>query len=410
MTTPPGQEPQYDPTRRGGPLRPAPRGADSGWPGSGGDARRGAPGRGPGGSPRDSAGPRRAGYGGAPGAAGPARGSGRPEPDPRRQGRSGPGPGSPAERSWGGQRGAEPVPRGGGTPRGTRAAGTDDFGDRRRAPGRGPAAPVDQPPGLRPGPTVRWLGTLAARTAVLILLGATLLGVAGTIVTHREPGGLLGFFVILGAVIATLAIRRRRLHILIPLPALMIFVGAVVTGAVHDRGADSSLTEMGANSLQWIASVFFVMCAATIVVLVIAGARWLPSRQLVSGQFRVTADRGGADRRPPPRPAPGLRPGAAAKPGSRPDGGRPGRDDRGGRRPNWDERDDRGAWGNPGRPVDRDPWGEQWDDDDRRGANGRRAGPSQRGDPNQRGDRPSFTPLNQGEPRNPRNDRPRPTY
>lgn len=386
MTTPPGQEPRPGPTR-GGPVRPAPRGADPGWPGSG-DPRRGVPGRGPGGPPRDGADPGRAGYG-APGAAGPVRGNGRPEPDPRRQGRGGLGPG-----------GTEAVPRGAGAPRGAPPTGPDDFGARRRAPGRGPAAPADPPPGLRPGPTLRRLGTLRARTAVFILVGATLLGMAGTVATHREPGALLQFFVILGAVVAALGIQRRKLHLLIPLPALALFIGAVAIGAFHDRKVDTSLTEMGVNFLQWIASVFFAMCAVTIIVLVIASARWLLSRQLVSGQFPMSADRAGPARGP--RPVPGQRPDAPVKPGSRADGGRPDGDGRGAARPPRDPRDNRTPWDNRGTVADRDP--RTGGRDDRWGADNRR------GDPSQRGDRPSFIPLGQSDPREPRNDRPRPTY
>jgi hypothetical protein len=282
-----------------------------------------------------------------------------------------------------------------GAPRGIQPAGPDGFGARRRAPRRGPAAPADPPPGLRPGPTVRRVGTLSTRTSAFILLGATLLGMIGTIATHGEPGAVLEFFVILGAVVAALGIRRRRLHILIPLPALMLFFGAVVIGAIHDRRLDTSMTEMGVNFLQWIASVFFAMCAATILVLVIAGARWLLSRQLVSGQFQMSAGRAGPNRGP--RPAPGLRPDAAAKPGSRADGGRPGRDGRGGGRPYPDPRDNQGPLGNRGTPADRDPRGGGRDNDPW-------------GADNRRGDRPSFTPLGQSEPREPRNDRPRPTY
>src|SRR5579872_3316413 len=100
MTTPSGQEPRPGPIR-GGPARPAPRGADPGWPGSGGDARRRGPGRVPGTpgasgvpgpSARDGADPRRDGYG-----TGRVPGSGRPDPDPRRQPRS--DPGAP-DRGW----------------------------------------------------------------------------------------------------------------------------------------------------------------------------------------------------------------------------------------------------------------------------------------------------------------------
>jgi hypothetical protein len=261
-----------------------------------------------------------------------------------------------------------------GTPRGSQPAGRDEF---RRGPGRGPAGAVDPPPGPRPGPAVRWLGTLGTRTAAYILLGATLLGVIGTLLTGREPGFLLGFAVIVGSVVAAFGIRRRRLHLLIPLPALVLFCAAALVGAIHDRGVDTSTTEFGVNFLQWIADAFFAMCAATILVLVIGGGRWVLSRQLVSGQFSMSAGRAGANRGPRPRPAPG----------------------RGGPRPNLDQRDDRTPLGNRGVPPDRD----------RRSMGGQPNGSDRWGARNGRADRPSWTPREEPDSRTPRDDRPRRT-
>ena len=149
---------------------------------------------------------------------------------------------------------------------------------------------------------------MPTRGAVYILLAAAVLGVVGTVVTGREPGFWLGFCTVVGSIIAALAIRRRRLYVLIPLPALVLFFGTAVTGAIHDRGVDTSTTEIGVNFLQWIANVFFAMCAATILVLVIAGGRWLLSRQLVSGQFPMSG--GGAGNGARPRPGPSPRPAA----------------------------------------------------------------------------------------------------
>jgi len=225
---------------------------------------------------------------------------------------------------------------------------------------------------------------MSTRGAVYILAAATLLGVVGTLVTGREPGFWLGFCTIVGSIVAAFAIRRGRLYMLIPLPALVLFFGAVVTGAFHDRSVDTSTTEIGVNFLQWIANVFFAMCAATILVLVIAGGRWLLSKQLVAGQFPMSG--GGAGTSARPRPGPGPRPGA---PG-------PGREPR-------DEQSGGARWNasglrppRPGAPPDRRGAGDQRDNGDRWSSNGR-------------GDRPSWTPREQRDSRNPRNDR-RPTY
>ena len=390
MTTPPGQEPRPGPTR-GGSARPAPRGADPGWTG-GGDARRGGSGRGagapgspgaPGARPRDGADPRRDGYGSA--AAGR---TGRPEPDPRTRRRGDLGPGAPgaggtrADRGWGTQRGAGSASRDAGAPRRNQPGGRDDFRATQRVPGRAPVPP-GAPQGLRAAPAFRWLGALATRTAAYILLAGTVLGIIGTVVTGGEPGFLLGFFVTVGSIIAALGIRRRRVHVVLPLPALLLFFGAVVTGAVHDRAVDTSTTEYGVNFLQWIANVFFAMCVSTILMLVIIGARWALSRQLVSGQFPMSGGAASADRGPSPRP--------------RPDGTRPGRD----RRPGdpWTSRDDA-----RGTPPDRDRWGSE-----RRDGSDRWDPRSWGGDRTQRANRPSWTPKDQPDSRTPRNDRPRPT-
>jgi hypothetical protein len=221
------------------------------------------------------------------------------------------------------------------------------------------------------------------------LLAAALLGVIGTLVTGREPGFWLGFCTVVGSIIAAVGIQRRRLYMLIPLPALVLFFGAAVTGAFHDRSVDTSTTEIGVNFLQWIANVFFAMCAATILVLVIAGGRWLLSRQLVAGQFPMSG--GGAGSGARPRPGPSPRP-AAPSPGREPldEQGGGTRWDRRGLRPTRDQR------GGPGVPPDRRGTGDQRDNGDRWGSNGR-------------GDRPSWTPRDQRDSRDPRNDR-RPTY
>lgn len=223
------------------------------------------------------------------------------------------------------------------------------------------------------------------------MLGAALLGVAGTVLTHSDPGSVLGLCVIAGSVIAAISIRRSRLYVLIPLPALASFFGAVVAGAIHDRGADTSTTEFGVNFLQWIANVFFAMCAATILVLVIAGARWLFSRQFVSGQFAMSAGR--ADPGPPPRQAARPRPGSA--------------------RPGSDPRDEIAA-GTP-KAKRRGPRPDRDVPDDRTGLVNRRLIDDQRdsgpwGTRTGRGDRSSWANPDQQDPRAPRDDRPRPTY
>ena len=228
---------------------------------------------------------------------------------------------------------------------------------------------------------------MPTRGAIYIMLAAALLGVVGTVVTGREPGFFLGFCTIVGSIIAAAGIRRARLYVLIPLPALVFFFGAAVTGAIHDRGVDTSTTEIGVNFLQWIANVFFAMCAATILVLVIAGGRWLLSRQLVAGQFPMSSAGSVAGPRPRRAPAP------------RPSPDRPGREprDEDGAGPRWSGNGLRPAREQRGAPPLRPGAGDQGGTGDRWSGNGR-------------GDRPSWTPRDQRDSRSPRNDRTRPPY
>jgi hypothetical protein len=143
--------------------------------------------------------------------------------------------------------------------------------------------------------------------AVLILAGAAIVGIVGTLYKGQDPGSFLGLLVVAGAVIAALAIRQRAVYQIIPLPALTYLIAAVITGGIHDRAIDTSKAQIGINFLQWIAGGFLEMSAATILVVVIAGARWVLRRQLVSGRFPVSEQRSAPDRAPRRRPAPETR-------------------------------------------------------------------------------------------------------
>ncbi len=143
------------------------------------------------------------------------------------------------------------------------------------------------------------------RTTVLVLAGATLLGVIFTLIAGQEPGALLAVFIIAGTIAAALAIRRGAVYLLFPMPAIAFFVAAVATGIVHDSRQASSTAGLGTSFVQWIAGVFFPMVIATILAVLLGGGRWLLGSQLVSGTSPRPAPRqpspGGA------RPAPGAR-------------------------------------------------------------------------------------------------------
>ena len=266
---------------------------------------------------------------------------------------------------------------GGGTGRGYLGAGggSRGGGGRGNRGGRGGWGAADSPAGptgLSRPPALRWLGTLPTRMAVYILLAAALLGVVGTLLTGSEPGSLLNYLIIIGSIVAALGIRRRALYLLIPLPALTLFICAVLTGAVKDSNIDTSRTELGVSFLQWIAGVFFAMSAATILVLVIGAGRWLLSRQLVAGQFGMSVAGAQGGTGPRATPAPGQRAGR-----------------------------DR-------RPQDRDPWASPWGErDDPAGQQANRQGDARGPWEDRRqppaapaGDRPvpSFQPNDRGQP------------
>ena len=183
---------------------------------------------------------------------------------------------------------------------------------------------------------------------MLALVAGALIGIVATLVARQEPGFLLSLFIIVGAVVATLGVRPGAVYLFFPLPAFAFFAGAVITGKIHDSSLASSTAGLAAGFTQWIAGIFFPMCAATLLVLVIGGVRWLLSRPLVGGQFPMSADSPAAARGPRPRPdvdpwddpkatrsRPAPRPGKAPWPG--PDGTRPARP----------ARDDRDPWNDP---------------------------------------------------------------
>ena len=150
-------------------------------------------------------------------------------------------------------------------------------------------------------PLARWLGHMSTRNAMLALAAGTLVGIAGTLATRSEPGFLLGFFITLGAVVGVLGVRRGAVYLFFPLPPFAFFVGAVITGRVHDSSLSSTTLGLGTSLLQWIAYIFFPMCVATIGVLLIGGIRWVLGLMLVGGQFPMSGDRPVRGRAPGPR-------------------------------------------------------------------------------------------------------------
>jgi hypothetical protein len=164
----------------------------------------------------------------------------------------------------------------------------------------GPASELLGFDGFRSGGPARWLGRMPTWAAMLLLAVGTVLGIIVTLAAGQEPGGLLGFFIIVGTIAAALCIRRGKVYLLFPAPALAFFVAAVVTGKVHDAKLGSSTAGLASGFTQWIAGMFFPAVVATIIVVLIGGGRWLLARQLISGQSPLTA--GGRPAAGDPRP------------------------------------------------------------------------------------------------------------
>jgi hypothetical protein len=223
--------------------------------------------------------------------------------------------------------------------------------------------------GLRSGGIARLLGALPTWMALLVLAGGAVLGVIVSVIADQEPGDLLGIFVILGSIAAVVAIKRDKVYLLFPAPALTFFVAAILAGKVHDAKLGSSTAGLASGLTQWTAGIFIPAVVGTIIVLVIGGLRWVLGRQLITGQSPLSAGR------PLPgkaRPAPSSRdsaiddwaddnPFADSTPRSGQTGPTP-RQDRpswtgnqgsGNSRPPRDQRPDRDPWGDPRSPADR---------------------------------------------------------
>ena len=121
-----------------------------------------------------------------------------------------------------------------------------------------------------------------------MVMGSAVLGAVATLAAGRQPGTVLGLFIVVGTVVAALLVRPWAGRMVIPAPALCYVVAALVTGIVANRSADLSKTALAVGATQWIANGFFAMVLATVLAIALTAIRWFIWR------------RG----RPAPRPAP----------------------------------------------------------------------------------------------------------
>ncbi len=149
----------------------------------------------------------------------------------------------------------------------------------------GPRRPTAGPPG-------RGWGTLPGRLGIGLVIGGAGAGLLVTLLAGREPGLVLGIFLLAGTAAGALAVRPRAAYLIIPVPALAYLAAAIVAGLVHDRAADTSHTALVISAAQWIASGFLAMSAATLLAIVVAVARGVAARQ--AGRRAVVRGRPGA--------------------------------------------------------------------------------------------------------------------
>jgi len=106
------------------------------------------------------------------------------------------------------------------------------------------------------------------------------------VVAGREPGDLLGVFLIAGTFTAAMAVRTEAVHVIIPVPALAFLAASLIAGFVHDRASDATLTALSVSALQWIAGGFLAMTAATLLAIALTAARRLRARGPARGRRR----------------------------------------------------------------------------------------------------------------------------
>ncbi len=134
-----------------------------------------------------------------------------------------------------------------------------------------------------PRPSRRW-GGLSGWYGTLIVFAAAVIGTMATVAMHRNPGYLLGAFIVAGTLVAALAVRSGAVYLLIPVPAPAYLAGAVVAGLLYEHYAGPSQSGLKISAAEWIAGGFVAMAAATAVAVVVTIIRWLMARRAAPGE------------------------------------------------------------------------------------------------------------------------------
>ena len=104
-----------------------------------------------------------------------------------------------------------------------------------------------------------------------------MIGAVATIMTHVQPGPVLGLAVLAGTVAAALTVHPRTGRLIFPVPALSYLIAALASGVVYERSSDK--TELAVGAAQWIANGFFVMVLATLLAIALTTVRWFMWRR-----------------------------------------------------------------------------------------------------------------------------------
>ena len=128
-----------------------------------------------------------------------------------------------------------------------------------------------QPPA---GRAPRW-GALPSRRGIVLVISGAAIGTVITVLAGGAPGFVLGFFLVIATLAASIAVEPRAIYRIIPAPALAYLAGAVSAGLIHDGAADASRTALAISAAQWAASGFVAMTIGTILVILIGAVRWL---------------------------------------------------------------------------------------------------------------------------------------
>lgn len=125
----------------------------------------------------------------------------------------------------------------------------------------------------------RWWGSRPGRAGIGLAIGGAAAGLLVTVLSGREPGLVLGIFLLAGTAAGALAVQPRAAYLIIPVPPLACAVAATLAGLIHDHAAGTSHTALAISAAQWIASGFLAMTAATLMAVAVTTARWAAGRR-----------------------------------------------------------------------------------------------------------------------------------